>query len=805
MLYSSAALLALIIHLIINHDVLFLRHGRTELIPAQRAYRLFLYSVLAYYITDILWGILYEHHLMVLITIDTALYFFTMGCSIQYWTAYTVEYLREKNTFGKILKQAGKILFVSHNILILVNFFIPVLFSFDREGVYHAEPGRYISLAFQIIMFILTAFHAFRVSADSQGTMKVRHTTIGLFSIALAGFSFAQVLFPLLPLYAIGCMLGSCVLHSFILENERNEYRENLEEKLKESILNGNYYDLLTGLSGMTYFFETADRKRKELIRKGGKPAFLYLDLTGLKFFNHRFGFGEGDRLLQAFASLLTRTFGEENCSRFSSDHFVVFADQNGLDEKLQKFFEDWKNGSEQERPAVRVGVYPDDGSVDISTACDGAKTARDVIRSSYVSAVQYFTPEMLAKAEHRQYIISHLDQALEKKWIQVYYQPIIRAANGRVCDEEALARWIDPERGFLSPADFIPILEDAHLIYRLDLYVIDEVLKKLQNFRDKGFYLVPQSVNLSRSDFDACDMVETICQKTDSAKIERRLLTIEITESIVGSDFEFIREQINRFRAAGFSVWMDDFGSGYSSLDVLSNVTVDLIKLDMRFMQQFDSGDKSRVILTELMKMAIGLGIDTVCEGVERQDQLEFMRDIGCTKLQGYYYLPPISLNQIIERYEKGIQIGFENPKESSYYDSIGRINLYDLAVISQEETNFQHYFNTIPMAIIEIRGRKMRFARSNQAYRDFMKVCFNIDVAKSADSFIKFPEGAGKPFIEVLEKQCRDGGRSIMDETLPDGTVVHSFIRKIADNAVTNTAAAVVAVLTVNDPKGR
>ena len=800
MLYSSAGLLALIIHLIINHDVLF-RTSRTELFPAHRFYRAFLVSVLCYYGADILWGILYERQLITLTFLDTELYFLTMGCSILFWTRYTVEYLQENNTFGKLLRLTGQILFHAHNLLLAANFVYPILFSFDSQGVYHAEIGRYVTLVLQILMFLMTSVYAVVISSRSQGTRKFRHRTIGISSAAMAGFCIAQALHPLLPLYAIGCMLASCVLHSFVLENEKQDYQNSLEEKLKESILNGNYYDLLTGLPGMTYFLERTEKRRADLLKKGGRPALLYLDLSGVKFFNHRYGFTAGDKLLQSFAGLLKQTFGEENCSRFGSDHFVVFTEQEGLEDTLWELFHTWKTLDTRDRPAIRAGIYLDDGSTDLSTACDCAKTARDSIRNTYVSDLRFYDHKMLETAERRQYIISHLDQAMEEGWIQVYYQPIIRAASGRVCDEEALARWIDPERGFLSPADFIPILEEANLIYKLDLHVIDLVLKKMHQLQSSGLYLVPQSVNLSRSDFDMTDMVDTISRKMDASGLPRHLLSIEITESIVGSDFEFIRREIDRFRAAGFPVWMDDFGSGYSSLDVLSNVTVDLIKLDMRFMQQFDSTDRSRIVLTELMKMAIGLGIDTICEGVERSDQMEFMRDIGCTKLQGYYYTKPLPVNQILERYEKGIQIGFENPQESAYFEAIGRINLHDLAVIAQEdEPDLHHYFNTIPMAVIEVHDGCLRFARTNQAYRNFMAQTFHIRTADYTETYSKPPEGHETPFFRALQKFCREGGRSIIDETLSDGTVIHFFMRKVAYNPVTDTSAAVVAVLAVS-----
>ncbi len=802
-LYSSAGLLALIIHLIINHDVLRSPSGK-EILPAHRAYRSFLFVITAYYITDILWGLLYERRLIPLTHLDTAVYFASMAISILLWTRFAIAYMKEESAFGRMLAIIGWLICGFQMLFLAVNFFLPVLYSFDADGNYHAEAARYITLAVQIAMYLMTSVYAIFVATRSTGTMKLRHRTIAISSLAMAGFIGAQALYPLLPLYAIGCLLSTCVLHSFVLENEKEEYRDKLEDRLHENILKGNYYDLLTGLPGMSYFFELAQSARAGIKRSGGRCCLLYMNLSGLKFYNQSHGFAEGDRLLRSFSQLLVSAFGKESCSRFGQDHFVVLTAEEGLDEALDALFKAWEDLNDHDCPAVLVGVYPDSvDNVDISTACDLAKIACDAIRHTYVSSVKYYDTAMLASAERQQYIVSHLDQAIQEQWIQVYYQPIVRAASRQVCDEEALARWIDPRRGFLSPADFIPILEEAKQIYRLDLYIVDRVLEKNRRLKESGLHLVPQSVNLSRSDFESCDIVEEIRRRVDDAGLDRSLLTIEITESIIGGDFDFIKEQVERFRALGFPVWMDDFGSGYSSLDVLQSMPVDLIKFDMRFMQQFNHGDKSKIILTELMKMAVGLGIDTVCEGVEREDQVEFLRDIGCSKLQGFYYARPMPMEQILERYRTGQQIGFENPAESGYFDAIGRINLYDLAVIAKEEEDaFQHYFSTVPMSIIEVREGETRFVRSNHAYRDFMWRAFRLDISELNADYHATREGPGQPFVDALHQCCDGGSRLVFENALPDGSAAHVFMRRIAENPVTGTEAVAVAVLAITDP---
>lgn len=803
MLYSSAGILALIIHLIINYDVMR-KTPESEIIPLRHKYRRYLYSVLAYYITDILWGLLYERHLITLTFIDTALYFYTMSASIFMWTRYVSAYLRRDNLFGRALKISGWLFLAFEIIVTTLNFFIPVLFSFDEAGVYHAEQMRYVTLTLQIIMFVLTAVYTLSVTIVSKGPMRKRHRAIGIISLAMVGFIAAQVRFPFLPMYAIGCMLACCLLHTFVLENEKEEYRGMLEQKIREGVLKGNYYDLLTGLQGMANFFKTSTIKRKALREKGHYPTFLFFDLNGMKFYNERNTFKEGDKLLQVFAGILTEEFGAENCSRLGSDKFVVYCEDEKPDDRLLKVFADWKNRNIKEAPSIRVGIYPDKkGDIPIGTACDRANIARMAIQDSFVSRFNYFDEKMQVDAEARRYIITHLDQALEEKWIKIYFQPIIRATNDRVCDEEALARWDDPERGLLSPAQFIPILEDANLIWKLDLYMVERILEKIQKQKEAGLYLVPQSINLSRADFDSCDMVEEIRKLVDQTDIPRSLLSIEITESAIGSDFEFIKEQVDRFRELGFPVWLDDFGNGYSSLDVLQSMTVDLIKFDMRFMQQFNTGDKNKIILTELVRLADGLGIDTVCEGVERKEQVDFLREIGCDKLQGYYYAKPMPLEDILKRYETGTQIGFENPDETAYYNAIDKINLYDLtSVAKEEEDNLGNYFNSLPMAIVEVRGNIARITRSNQAYRDFMQRTFGISLTGLRTSFGDSEKGTGTTLVKMLRECCEEeGGRKVFDEQTPDGSSIHSFMRRIAYNELTDTTAAVIAVLTISN----
>ena len=572
----------------------------------------------------------------------------------------------------------------------------------------------------------------------------------------------------------------------------------------EESLVKASQFDYLTGLPSMTYFFELAELGKESIEKSGGVPAMLFMDLSGMKYFNSQYGFTEGDKLIQQFARLLAHTFNSENCCHISGDHFTVYTEQKGLSDRLNKFFDEWKTLNDGKTLPVRVGIYTNDLlNLPASIACDRAKFACDTIRNTFKSGFSYYDKNLSDEAERKQYVLTNLDRAIKEKWIKVYYQPIVRAFSGHVCDEEALARWIDPEKGFLSPGFFIPFLEESGLIYKLDIYMVEQVLEKMKYQLENGINIVPHSINFSRSDFEACDLVEEVRSRVDASGIPRKMITIEITESAVGNNFDFMKSQIERFQELGFPVWMDDFGSGYSSMDVLSSIKFDLIKFDMVFMKKFDVEESRKIILTELMRMATSLGVDTVCEGVETENQVVFLQEIGCAKLQGFYFSKPIPLEAIIEKYEKGIQIGYENPDDAKYCEIMGRVNLYDLsAIASDDDGSLNHFFNMLPIGIIEMQDDSVRFVRSNPSYRSFIKRFFNFDMNYASVNFAKTSKISGFNYINFLRDCCKSGTRLVYDEQMPDGSIVHSLGKKIAYDPVRNRTAIAVAVLSISEP---
>lgn len=275
--------------------------------------------------------------------------------------------------------------------------------------------------------------------------------------------------------------------------------------------------------------------------------------------------------------------------------------------------------------------------------------------------------PGQMVDRDIRDYVVGHLDEAIANQWIQVYYQPVIRTLTGELCGMEALARWVDPHVGFLSPAAFIPVLEQVRLIYRLDSFVLEEACRIMRQRMDEGLPITPVSVNLSRYDFDLMDVCQVLEQTRQKYSLPRDFLHVEITESALAQDSAVMHQTIDRLREEGYEVWLDDFGSGYSSLNILKDYNIDLIKLDMGFLRSFT--DASRSIVTAVITMAKELGIKTLAEGVETKEHADFLASIGCGRQQGYFYGKPQPIGGTLAHIESEGR-GIEPRKWCHYYD---------------------------------------------------------------------------------------------------------------------------------------
>ena len=263
--------------------------------------------------------------------------------------------------------------------------------------------------------------------------------------------------------------------------------------------------------------------------------------------------------------------------------------------------------------------------------------------------------------------------EALGNGMIRAWFQPVFRSLTQQIMGAEALARWFGPDGNMFSPADFIPQLEQNGLIFELDMEIIRQACALYNELRARGTPLSRVSVNLSRLDFAREDLFERVCSVLDAYSVPRGAVCLEITESVMLEDTEAFEETFRRFREAGFSVWLDDFGSGYSSLNVLQNYPFDVIKFDMLFLRKLSA--KGKNMLASLISMAKTLGIHTLAEGVETNEQREFLLDIGCEAQQGFYYARPLPKEALIEQIDQKPGI-LEKKEDEAYWDQIGRLN---------------------------------------------------------------------------------------------------------------------------------
>ncbi len=421
----------------------------------------------------------------------------------------------------------------------------------------------------------------------------------------------------------------------------------------------------LSGLPTMTYFCMRVDELLTNLVDMDAMPVVGYFKLSMLKEYNDEFGYQQGDRLIADVGKAMKEAFPYRLVGHITAGQFCFFCYLNESQEGIEQLLEK----SNREHPEFEIrgkaGVAEYTGKESATELLDLARIAQRSIINKPNAIFSQYNLDLDEELRFRQYIVNHLEAAIREEWLQVYYQPIVRADTERICCEEALSRWNDPERGFLMPGRFIPILEENGLMYKLNLAVVDRVLKDFRRREEQGIPVVPVSVNLSRNDFLQCDMVREIASRVEAAGYRPDILRIEITESAFVANQGMLGREVKRFRDMGFKVWMDDFGSEYSTLNLLQELDFNLIKIDMKFMNNMAVGEKNHIIVSNAIRMIRELGSGTLMEGVETREQEELLRAMGCGLLQGYLFNKPRSFDRIREEVRSGTGLSYEKPEE--------------------------------------------------------------------------------------------------------------------------------------------
>ena len=370
--------------------------------------------------------------------------------------------------------------------------------------------------------------------------------------------------------------------------------------------------------------------------------TILYLDIDDFKSYNRAFDHQKGDELLLFVADQIAKAFPTDIVSHLSIDRFAVASNSTDIVRKCAAIHEATRMFSRSFAPEIKCGAFVLEKGVDSANiALDCAKLACESTKGRYDISFRMFDNELKEQLFTRRYVARHAEQAVTERWIHAYAQPVVDTTTGELCHFEALARWNDPERGILSPALFIPTLEDAHLIHKLDVCIVNEVCEHISKRRAQHLPVLPASINLSRLDFGLCDIFFEVSAACDRWNVPHNMIAAEVTESALDSDCN-LRTEMNRFRAAGFEVWMDDFGCGYSSLNLLKDYEFDVLKVDMEFLRDMESNERSKTIVASVIRMAQTLGIKTLVEGVETREQQDFLASVGCNMMQGYLFGKP-------------------------------------------------------------------------------------------------------------------------------------------------------------------
>lgn len=420
------------------------------------------------------------------------------------------------------------------------------------------------------------------------------------------------------------------------------------EAKKDERLIHDAVYDHLINIHNVNYFSSEIIRLQKTNPYKIQHGIYLFTNIANFRIINSQKGFDEGDKVLREIGLRFEKAFPNELVARQSDDHFIIFTENVNLENKIKTLDEIVKKASDGLYVLLKVGGYVPMENESPNKSIDKARYACNMIKRMPETNYLEYDEKINDIFIKRQYIVNHLDEAIEKGWIKAYYQPVVWSNDHKLCGIEALARWIDPNIGFLSPADFIPVLEENRLIHKLDRCIIDCVFKNMRNAIDKGRTIVPVSINFSRLDFELMDVESTLDELVNKYEIDKKYVHVEITESALINSENFLNTNIKKIKNLGYSVWLDDFGSGYSSLNVLKDFTFDVVKIDMKFLTNFDSNEKTKDILDCIIQLANRLGMNTLTEGVETEAESEFLEKIGCERLQGYLFGKPYSLEDL-------------------------------------------------------------------------------------------------------------------------------------------------------------
>lgn len=431
-----------------------------------------------------------------------------------------------------------------------------------------------------------------------------------------------------------------------------------IELQEDKSLIHAAEKDHLTGLYTKDFFTEYI--KQIEKYNPDRKMDVSVINIEHFHLINELYGRKEGDKALICIADTLSELLDEMNGigSRTEADYFYIYNENNDdYDKVLHRLLDSLSKEMPSAHVRLRMGVYKEvDKELTAENWIDRAKTACDRIRGDYSRHIAYYNNEFYEKSKYQEKLISDIEGAITNKDLVVYYQPKynIQGDKPHLRSAEALIRWNHPEFGMISPGDFIPLFESNGLIQKLDRYVWREAAEQVGKWKKKYGMSIPVSVNVSRMDIYYPKLRDDFKALLKENGLENNELMLEITESAYADNADQLVNVIDHLRNDGFMIEMDDFGSGYSSLNMLTTIPIDALKMDMKFIRNMQKDEKSMKLVELILDIAKFLQVPVIAEGVETEEQLLLLKERGCDIIQGYYFskpVPPEEFTTFIER----------------------------------------------------------------------------------------------------------------------------------------------------------
>ena len=454
-------------------------------------------------------------------------------------------------------------------------------------------------------------------------------------------------------------------------------------------------FDTLTDIFNRDKFY--AETKRLIDERPDKRFAIIRLDINHFSLINSFFGMDEGNSLLKYIAKHLrvnTADFMGSAFGRMEADIFgicVPFSDKQTIEHFVMRSMNALQNFSSAYYIVPCFGIYiTGEEDIPVSIMFDRATLAAKHCKGNYVNYFEYYNDDMRLRIEKEQEIVNDMNYALQDNQFTIYVQPKYNVMTNTPAGGEVLVRWIHPKKGMIPPGLFIPLFEKNGFVVKLDAYVWEEACKVLKGWLNEGKKPNPLSVNVSRVNIYNPHFVDNIIKLVDRYQVPHELFNIELTESAYTDNPDILIKTIYRLQKEGFSIMMDDFGSGYSSLSMLKNIPVDILKIDMNFFVDANKKSRCESIVASIVRMSKWLNIPVIAEGVENAELVSFLREIGCDYIQGYYYAKPMCIKDY-ERYaftpdsRRNGNTGAEGDEVMSHIDEVLNIagNSQPVAII--------------------------------------------------------------------------------------------------------------------------